>query len=100
MEESNESKPAMDSDLPNVDLVAEATLVEESAMIDQNQTVDQATTQQYLTYCIDPSRDIENRVSTNSTYNERGMLFNHMNVSFGDDIKLFILQTSSSSLAG
>lgn len=74
MEDSNESKPAIDSDLPNVDPAAGAILVEDSAMIDQNQTVDQAMTQQYSTYCIDPSRDIENRASTHSTYNERGMV--------------------------
>ncbi|CAO3670891.1 unnamed protein product [Umbelopsis ramanniana] len=44
-------------------------------MIDQNQTVNQAMTQQYSTYCIDPSRDIENRASTHSTYNERDQFF-------------------------
>lgn len=74
MEKSNESTPAIDSDLSSVNPTAGATLVEESNAIDQNQTVDQAMTQQYSTYCIDTSRDIENRVSTNSTYNERGMI--------------------------
>jgi hypothetical protein len=72
MDESNETKPVVDSDSQMVD-PAVGTTVEESAMIDQDQTADQVMNQQYSMYCIDLSGDIEKRASTNSVYNDKGM---------------------------
>jgi hypothetical protein len=73
MEENNNTELLIDSVSHNVDGTLEM-VTEEYVMIDQSETVDPAVAQQYSTYCIDLSHDIETRVSTGSMYNLKGML--------------------------